>query len=168
MNCVKDINSNQRKSLFIFCSSNVLWMYLKMCALYIIYALKISLPVVPSPSVGNNLVFHSFQSSESSGIIPCFSRTSETVKSSSCKDPACWLIQLRGNCTNHLKFSDGKLSSSIVLSDFLRTFEITHSCIMMFIIAYLLRFYECLPQKWSLICWPCLHMGTNSIHFSEH
>lgn len=43
---------------------------LKCVPFYIIYALKI--PYSFLPSVGNNLVLRSFQSSESSGIIPCF------------------------------------------------------------------------------------------------
>lgn len=53
---------------------------LKCVPFYIIYALKFSLPIPSSHSVGNNLVLHSFQPSESSEIIPCFPRTSVTVR----------------------------------------------------------------------------------------
>lgn len=53
---------------------------LKCVPVYIIYALKVSLPISSSPSVVNNLVWHSFQSYESSGIIPRCPRASATVR----------------------------------------------------------------------------------------
>lgn len=44
MDRVKDVNSNQRKVIIYFCSSNVVWMYLKMCALLYYLCLKIFPP----------------------------------------------------------------------------------------------------------------------------
>lgn len=48
---------------------------LKCVPFYIIYALKFVLPFPSSPAVGNNLVVHSFPSSDS---VPCLPRTSVT------------------------------------------------------------------------------------------
>lgn len=156
---MKDINSNQRKSIIYFCSSNVIWMYLKMCALLYYLCLK-SFPISSSPSVGNSLVcivfnhlraFHVFHAPQ--------------WQSASCRDPACWLTQLR-DC-RPLEFHI--LSFNIVLPDLLRTFWSNHSCNLLLIVADLMIFISAFHKSDS---WAgdslCLRMGTSHIPSSRH
>lgn len=98
---------------------------------FIIYALTI--PIPPSPSVGN-LVLRSFQSSESSGIIPCFREPQWPeellLQGSSLLAHTAW--EVTDLAVRSFQMESWLLILCLLL---LRTFEITLSCHLVFIIA---------------------------------
>lgn len=121
---------------------------LKCVPFYIIYALKFVLPSPPSPAVGNNLVVHSFPSSES---VPCLPRTSVTDQPVA--DPA------RRELCQLFEVFRWRESFQYRVTGLLGTFWNSHSCSLLFLTAEVLDFIRAFHGRAAgpsthCPCWP--------------
>lgn len=153
----------RERSLFIFCCSDVIWMYLKMCALLCYLCLKSFPPSSFLPLVSKQPRLAQFQSPET-----MLSKSLSDSQSPSCKDPACWLIQLRGNCTGHLGVFRWKACLSLLHCQ--TAWEHLKSTTVDFTPDV---YNRCLVNLTSAFHgsdgWPigCLHVGTGYVQFSR-
>ena len=145
----------RERALFIFCCSDVIWMYLKMCALWCYLCLK-SFPPSSFPSlITKQPNLAQFQSPET-----MLSKSLSDSESPSCKDPPCWLIQLSWNRTAIGNFQMESCPSLLCY----QTEDIWNQpqwSLLMFIVG-VLRIWWVRSRE---VIWPvgCLHMGTGYV-----